>query len=50
MSGALRRHLGDAPFAILGPAFEHVLVGASVLAAFWLVLFWMYRRKIFVRI
>src|SRR6478735_8143252 len=50
VSGALRRHLGEAPFAILGPAFEHVLLGASVLAIFWLVLFWMYRRKIFVRI
>jgi len=50
VGSALRRHLGEAPFAILGPAFEHVLLGASVLAAFWLVLFWMYRRKIFLRI
>jgi predicted acyltransferase len=50
VGSALRRHLGEAPFAILGPAFEHVLLGASVLATFWLVLFWMYRRKIFLRI
>jgi heparan-alpha-glucosaminide N-acetyltransferase len=50
VSNALRRHLGEAPFAVLGPAFEHVLLGASVLAVFWLILFWMYRRKIFVRI
>jgi predicted acyltransferase len=50
VSGALERHLGEAPFAILGPAFEHVLLGASVLAVFWLALFWMYRRRIFLRI
>jgi len=50
VGSALRRHLGEAPFAILGPAFEHVLLGASILATFWLVLFWMYRRKIFLRI
>jgi heparan-alpha-glucosaminide N-acetyltransferase len=50
VTGALLRHLGDAPFTILGPAFEHVLLGASVLAIFWLVLFWMDRRKIFLRI
>lgn len=50
VTAALRRHVGDAPFLLLGPAFEHVLLGASVLAIFWLILFWMYRRKIFLRI
>jgi predicted acyltransferase len=50
VGGALRRHLGEAPFRVLGPAFEPVLLGATVLAIFWLVLFWMYRRKIFLRI
>ena len=47
---ALVRHLGTAPFAILGPPFEPVLRGAAVLLVFWLILFWMYRRKIFLRI
>ena len=50
VSSALVRHLGRAPFAIAGPAFEPVLRGAGVLAVFWLILFWMYRRKIFLRI
>jgi heparan-alpha-glucosaminide N-acetyltransferase len=50
VGAALRRHLGPAPFAILGPAFEPVLLGASVLLVFWLILYWMYRRKIFLRI
>lgn len=47
---ALVRHLGRAPFAILGAPFDPVLRGAAVLVVFWLALWWMYRRKIFVRI
>ncbi len=50
VSSALVRHLGAAPFAVLGPAFEPVLRGAGVLVVFWGILFWMYRRKIFLRI
>jgi hypothetical protein len=47
---ALPRHLGHAPFRLLGAPFEPVLEGAGVLAVFWLVLLWMYRRGVFVRI
>lgn len=50
ISSALVRHLGPAPFAVMGPPFEPVLRGAAVLVVFWLILFWMYRRKIFLRI
>jgi heparan-alpha-glucosaminide N-acetyltransferase len=50
ISAALVRHLGRAPFAIMGPPFEPVLRGAAVLVVFWMILFWMYRRKIFLRI
>jgi heparan-alpha-glucosaminide N-acetyltransferase len=50
ISSALVRHLGRAPFAIMGPPFEPVLRGAAVLVVFWMILFWMYRRKIFLRI
>jgi heparan-alpha-glucosaminide N-acetyltransferase len=50
VSSALVRHLGRAPFAILGPPFEPVLRGAGVLIVFWSILYWMYRRKIFLRI
>jgi predicted acyltransferase len=50
VSSALVRHLGPAPFAILGAPFEPVLRGIGVLIVFWLVLFWMYRRRIFLRI
>ncbi len=48
--GALVRHLGRAPFAVLGAPFEPVLQGATVVFVFWLILWWMYRRRIFVRI
>jgi predicted acyltransferase len=48
--GALVRHVGRAPFASLGAPFEPVLRGAGVLLVFWLILWWMHRRRIFVRI
>ncbi len=50
VKGALGRHLGHAPFGMLGDPFVPVLQGAAVVLAFWLILLWMYRRGIFVRI
>jgi len=50
VKSALVRHLGSAPFAILGGPFEPVLKGLGVLVIFWLTLWWMYRRRIFLRI
>ena len=50
VTGALARHVGPAPFLIFGAPFEPVLRGAAGLAVFWLILWWMYRRKIFLRI
>src|SRR6187401_1458173 len=49
ISSALIRHFGAAPFLILGAPFEPVLRGIGVLIVFWLILYWMYRRKIFLR-
>jgi predicted acyltransferase len=43
-------HLGKDVFNIFGTAYEPFLHGAAVLLVFWLILFWMYRRKIFLRI
>ena len=50
VSSALVRHLGTGPFLVFGPPFEPVLRGFGVLLVFWLILYWMYRRKIFLRI
>ncbi|MDR3639130.1 MAG: DUF5009 domain-containing protein [Isosphaeraceae bacterium] len=46
----LRVHFGRDSFLVLGPSYEPLLLGAAVLLALWLVLFGMYRQKIFVRI
>ena len=50
VKGALVRHIGAAPFMVLGAPFEPVLKGAAVVLTFWLVLWWMYRRRIFLKI
>jgi predicted acyltransferase len=50
LASALLRHFGAAPFAVLGPPFEPVLRGLAVVLLFWTILFWMYRRRIFLRI
>jgi heparan-alpha-glucosaminide N-acetyltransferase len=46
---AIERHFGGAT-AIAGPIFQPLLHGFAILTIFWLILFWMYRRKIFLRI
>ena len=50
VSEALTRHLGHAPFLVLGAPFEPVLHGAGVLLVFWSILYWMYRKAIFIKI
>jgi hypothetical protein len=47
---ALRRHLGAGTFRAFGEAYEPFVLGSCILAVYWLILFWMYRRKIFLRI
>jgi heparan-alpha-glucosaminide N-acetyltransferase len=43
-------HLRYQVFQILGPGLEPLLLGIAVMLTYWLVLFWMYRRKIFLKI
>jgi predicted acyltransferase len=47
---ALRIHLGQGFVEMFGPAFAPVVLGASTLGILWLMLYWMYRRRIFLRI
>lgn len=47
---ALYRHLGKSAFQAFGPEYEPLVAGAGVLAVLWLVLFALYRRRIFLRI
>jgi len=50
ISKNLKTHLGPDAFGILGSEYEPFLHGAAVLAVYWLILYWMYRRKLFLRI
>jgi predicted acyltransferase len=47
---SFRIHLGPNFFKVFGDGLAPFLQGWAVLLTFWLVLFWMYRRKILLRI
>jgi heparan-alpha-glucosaminide N-acetyltransferase len=47
---SLRIHLGANVFRIFGAGLEPFCMGAAVLLTYWLMLWWMHRRKIFLRI
>ena len=48
--GAIDRHFGRAISMISGPTLEPALHGFVILLILWLILFWIYQRKIFLRI
>jgi heparan-alpha-glucosaminide N-acetyltransferase len=43
-------HLGARAFSFFGPGLEPLLLGIAVLIVYWLMLFWMYRRKLFLKV
>jgi predicted acyltransferase len=47
---ALNTHLGQDFFRSFGPAYESLVRGGLILLVLWLILYWMYRRKIFLKI
>ena len=47
---SFRIHLGRKIFSVFGSNYEPLIAGATVLLVYWLILFWMYRRRIFLRI
>jgi heparan-alpha-glucosaminide N-acetyltransferase len=47
---SFRTNLGPNAFNFLGTGLEPLLLGMAVLLTDWLILFWMYRRKLFLRI
>jgi predicted acyltransferase len=47
---ALRTHLGDGLFLVLGKTYAPMLHGAAALLILWLILLWMHRRKLYLRI
>jgi heparan-alpha-glucosaminide N-acetyltransferase len=47
---SFRIHLGPDAFGIAGRALEPLLQGSALLLAYWLILFWMHRQRLFLRI
>ena len=47
---SLRINLGPQFFSFLGRGVQPLLEGSAVLLIYWLMLYWMYRRKLFLRI
>jgi len=47
---ALLRHVSTRFFTAFGAAYEPFVLGASVFVTMWLILLWMYRKKLFLRI
>jgi heparan-alpha-glucosaminide N-acetyltransferase len=47
---SLQIHLGPHAFELFGSSLQPLLFGTAVLLIYWFVLFWMYRRNIFLRI
>ena len=50
ISRSLRTHLGSDACKLFGQVYEPMAHGALVLLVMWLLLLWMHRRKIFLRI
>jgi heparan-alpha-glucosaminide N-acetyltransferase len=47
---SFKTHLGQKIFEIFGKVYEPLLSGSALILAFWLILFWMYRRRIFLKV
>jgi heparan-alpha-glucosaminide N-acetyltransferase len=50
ISSSFRIHLGPHFFAFLGVGLEPLFRGAAILLCYWLLLLWMYRRRLFLKI
>jgi heparan-alpha-glucosaminide N-acetyltransferase len=46
----LHIHLGWLIWGVVGPTFQPVAYGIGIMLIYWLILYWMYQRKIFLRI
>ncbi|QVL33504.1 hypothetical protein KIH39_06225 [Telmatocola sphagniphila] len=50
ISAAWRRHMGTENLRIFGLEYESFFLGTLSILTLWLILFWMYRRKLFIKI
>jgi predicted acyltransferase len=50
ITSSFRIHLGPEAFQFAGPELTPFVEGAALLLMYWLILLWMYRRKLFLRV
>ena len=50
ITSSLHIHLGYKVFQLFGMALEPPMLGIAVMLIYWFILFWMYRRSLFLRI
>ena len=50
IADSFRIHLGPHAFAFLGTGVEPFVQGVAILLVYWVMLYWMYRRKLFLKI
>ena len=50
IAASLRTHFGEGTFRVAGDPYLPFVQGLAVVLVMWLILFWMYRRRIFLRI
>jgi predicted acyltransferase len=50
IESSFKTHLGKEVFNFAGPALAPFFTGVAVLVVYWLILFWMYRRKLFLKL
>jgi heparan-alpha-glucosaminide N-acetyltransferase len=50
IQSSFRIHLGMGVLNIFGATLEPLVLGVLTLATFWLILYWMFQKKLFLRI
>jgi predicted acyltransferase len=46
----VKRHLGSQTFQLFGPEYTTLLHGGLTLLLLWLILYWLYRQRVFIRV
>jgi heparan-alpha-glucosaminide N-acetyltransferase len=50
IANSLKLHFGADVFKLFGPSYETLVAGGTILLIEWLILYWLYRQKIYIRI
>ena len=50
LAGRLQAHLGPQVFEVFGGDYESLVRHGAILLVMWLICYWLYRQKVFIRI